>query len=181
MITCRDIMNLKLDGVELLAGEAGMDRMVSWTYLCQTKPYADQMNQGNFALVVVDYVRFDLEEAYQAMLELYELRISAYALSIVDDRESLFPRNFWTRQMNLSFPSFMSAGRGLPLLILTKVSAVCCWKVRIRGRLQGITCITFCLAIISMPNILKKFPVSSVWIFPIHTESVLLWLTESTA
>lgn len=34
MITCRDVMNLKLDGVELLAGEEGLDRMVSWTYLC---------------------------------------------------------------------------------------------------------------------------------------------------
>lgn len=105
MITCRDIMNLKLDGVELLAGEAGMDRMVSCTYLCQTKPYADHMNQGNFALVVVDYVRFDLEEAYQAMLELYELRISAYALSIVDDREPV-PQKFLDKADELKLPFF---------------------------------------------------------------------------
>ena len=29
MITCRDVLNLQLDGVELIAGEEGMDRMVS--------------------------------------------------------------------------------------------------------------------------------------------------------
>lgn len=50
MVTCRDIVNLKLDGMELVAGEAGLDRVVSWVYLVQTKPYADHMNQGNFAL-----------------------------------------------------------------------------------------------------------------------------------
>lgn len=89
MITCRDVMNLKLDGMELVAGEEGLDRMVSWTYLCQSKPYRDHMNQGNFALIVVDYVRFDLQEAYQAMLELCDLGISACAISVVDDKEAL--------------------------------------------------------------------------------------------
>ena len=62
MVTCRDIVNLKLDGVELVAGEAGLNRVVSWVYLVQTKPYEDHMNQGNFALIVVDYVRFDFDE-----------------------------------------------------------------------------------------------------------------------
>lgn len=52
MITCRDVNNLRLDGVELLTGEAGLDRMVSWTYMVQTKPYKDHMNPGNFALIV---------------------------------------------------------------------------------------------------------------------------------
>jgi|GEM_PF-2112112 hypothetical protein len=33
MVTCRDILNLKLDGVALVAGAEGLDRMVSWTYL----------------------------------------------------------------------------------------------------------------------------------------------------
>ena len=89
MITCRDVMNLKLDGVELVAGEEGLDRMVSWTYLCQTKPYKDHMNQGNFALIVVDDVRFDLAAAYTAMTELYDLGISACAVSIEHDREPL--------------------------------------------------------------------------------------------
>ncbi|MGN1083615.1 MAG: helix-turn-helix domain-containing protein [Lachnospiraceae bacterium] len=111
MITCKDIMNLKLDGMELLAGEEGMDRMVSWTYLCQTKPYADHMNRGNFALVVVDYVRFDLEEAYSAMLELNELGISAYAVSILDDREPV-PQKFLDKANELKLPFFYVRWKG---------------------------------------------------------------------
>ena len=43
LITCRDINNLQLDGVELLTDEVGLDRMVSWTYFVQTKPYVDHM------------------------------------------------------------------------------------------------------------------------------------------
>ena len=54
MVTCRDVLNLNMDGVDLVAGEAGLNRMVSWVYLVQTKPYKDHMNQGNFALIVVD-------------------------------------------------------------------------------------------------------------------------------
>ena len=73
MITCRDINNLRLDGVELLTGEAGLERMVSWTYIVQTKPYKDHMNPGNFALLVVDFLRYSIEDAYTAMLELNEL------------------------------------------------------------------------------------------------------------
>ena len=46
MVTCRDILNLKLDGMELIAGEEGLDRIVSWSYIVQTRPYEDHMNQG---------------------------------------------------------------------------------------------------------------------------------------
>ena len=53
MVTCRDVNNLDLDGVELLTGEVGLDRVVSWTYFVQTKPYEEHMNPGNFALIVV--------------------------------------------------------------------------------------------------------------------------------
>ena len=56
MITCRDVLNLKMDGVELIAGENGLDRMVSWTYMVQTRPYKDHMNQGNLPLF---YVRWE--------------------------------------------------------------------------------------------------------------------------
>ena len=73
MITCRDVYNLRLDGVELLTGEIGLDRMVSWTYLVQTKPYKEHMNPGNFALIVVDYMRFTMEQAYDTMIELNAL------------------------------------------------------------------------------------------------------------
>ena len=67
MITCQDILELQLDGVELIAGEKGLTRPVTWTYMVQTRPFAEHMNQGNFALCVVDYVRFDLAEAQKAM------------------------------------------------------------------------------------------------------------------
>lgn len=70
MVTCEDILRLRLDGVSLVAGENGLDRMVSWTYMVQTRPYADHMNRGNFALIVVDDVRFSMEEAEECMLEL---------------------------------------------------------------------------------------------------------------
>lgn len=91
MITCEDILNLKLDGVELIAGEKGLKRMVSWTYMVQTRPYADHMNQGNFALIVVDYVRFDFAEVLRSMEELNELGISGLAISVVEDREAVPP------------------------------------------------------------------------------------------
>ncbi len=87
MISCRDVNNLQMDGMELVAGAAGLDRIVSWTYLVQTKPYKDHMNPGNFALLVVDYKRFSMDEAYDAMVELNELGISGFAISVVEDRE----------------------------------------------------------------------------------------------
>lgn len=30
--------------------------------MVQTRPYDEHMNQGNFALIVVDYIRFDFHE-----------------------------------------------------------------------------------------------------------------------
>ncbi len=105
MVTCRDILNLKLDGVSLLAGEEGLERMVSWTYLCQTKPYEDHMNQGNFALIVVDDIRFTIEKAFDAMNELYELGISGCAISIKDDRIEV-PAYFLNQADRLKLPLF---------------------------------------------------------------------------
>lgn len=75
MVTCRDVNNLDLDGVELLTGEVGLDRVVSWTYFVQTKPYEEHMNPGNFALIVVDYLRFDIEKTFETMVELNALGI----------------------------------------------------------------------------------------------------------
>ena len=105
MITCRDILNLKLDGVELVAGEKGLERMVSWSYMVQTRPYADHMNQGNFALIVVDYVRFDFDEVACTMEELNTLGISGLAISVVDDREWL-PQSIIDRANELELPLF---------------------------------------------------------------------------
>lgn len=44
MITCQDILELQLDGVELIAGEEGLDHPVTWTYMVQTRPFAEHMN-----------------------------------------------------------------------------------------------------------------------------------------
>ena len=89
MVTCEDVLNLKLDGMQLIAGEKGLHRVVSWTYMVQTRPYADHMNQGNFALMVVDYIRFDFAEAARSMEELNELGISGLAVSVANDREEV--------------------------------------------------------------------------------------------
>lgn len=111
MVTCKDVLNLKLDGMRLIAGERGLHRVVSWTYMVQTRPYADHMNQGNFALIVVDYVRFDLEEAARSMEELNELGISGLAVSVVDDREAV-PENMIRRANELELPLFFVRWEG---------------------------------------------------------------------
>ena len=105
MVTCEDILNLKLDGMQLIAGEKGLHRMVSWTYMVQTRPYADHMNRGNFALIVVDYVRVDYDEAARRMEELNELGISGLAVSTVDDREEV-PQSMIDRANELELPLF---------------------------------------------------------------------------
>ncbi len=105
MITCRDVYNLKLDGVELVAGEAGLDRIVSWSYMVQTRPYSDHMNRGNFALIVVDYKRFDFDEVAKSLEELVELQISGLAISVVDDKEPI-PQGIIDRANELKLPLF---------------------------------------------------------------------------
>lgn len=105
MITCRDVYNLKLDGMELIAGEAGLDRMVTWSYMVQTRPYGDHMNQGNFAMIVVDYVRFDFDEVMVSFEELAALGISGLGISVVDDREAV-PQSLIDRADELSVPLF---------------------------------------------------------------------------
>lgn len=111
MVTCEDIMNLKLDGMRLIAGEKGLHRVVSWTYMVQTRPYADHMNQGNFTLIVVDYVRYDLDEAARSMEELNELGISGLAVSVADDREEV-PQSMIDRANELELPLFFVRWEG---------------------------------------------------------------------
>lgn len=105
MITCRDVLNLQLDGVELLTGEVGLERVVSWTYLVQTRPYVDHMNQGNFALIVVDHIRFDFDEVARSMEELNELGISGLAISVEEDKEEI-PQSLINRAKELALPLF---------------------------------------------------------------------------
>ena len=111
MITCRDVYNLRLDGVELLTGETGLDRMVSWTYMVQTRPFSDHMNPGNFALIVVDYVRFTMESVFDVMTELNDLGISGLAVSIENDRECI-PKKLIAHALELQLPLFFVRWEG---------------------------------------------------------------------
>ncbi len=106
-----DVNNLKLDGMELVAGEEGLNRIVSWTYMVQTRPYDEHMNQGNFALIVVDDIRFDFKEVKKSMEELNNLGISGLAISVVDDRESI-PKNIIKRANELALPLFYVRWKG---------------------------------------------------------------------
>lgn len=126
MVTCRDILNLKLDGMELIAGEEGLDRIVSWSYIVQTRPYEDHMNQGNFAMIVVDDVRFDFEEVARSMEELYALGISGLAVSVTEDKEEV-PPFIIERAEEMKLPlfyirwegaSFVDIAQGIGALIL---------------------------------------------------------------
>lgn len=111
MVTCNDIEKLQLDGVTLVAGKDGLDRMVSWTYMVQTKPYADHMNRGNFALIVVDDVRYSMAEAEECMEELNELGISGLGISVVDDREPV-PESMKMKADELKLPLFFVRWEG---------------------------------------------------------------------
>lgn len=111
MITCRDVNNLKLDGMELIAGESGLNRIVSWFYLVQTRPYEDYMNYGNFALIVIDNVRFDFGELKKTMEELNGLGISGLAVSVEDDRE-MIPDRIIKRAEEIELPLFWVRWKG---------------------------------------------------------------------
>lgn len=111
MVTCMDVNNLKLDGMELVAGESGLKRMVSWTYLVQTRPYEEHMNRGNFALIVIDYIRFDFKEVRKSMDELNNLGISGLAVSVVDDKEPI-PKSIIKRANELCLPLFYVRWKG---------------------------------------------------------------------
>lgn len=87
MITCNDIYNLQLDGVELLTDEVGLNRIVSWTYMVQSRPFQDHMNPGNFALIVVDDIRYGIGDVPAVMRELNDLGISGLAISIKDENQ----------------------------------------------------------------------------------------------
>ena len=102
MITCKDILKLNLDGVELIAGEEGLSNVVSWTYLCQTRPYADHMSRGNFTLIVVDFLRFDFPELIKTSHELFDLGISGLGISVIEDKEKI-PQELidWANEVHL--------------------------------------------------------------------------------
>lgn len=105
MVRCRDICQMNLDGMWLLAGEAGLDRVVSWTYVVMSRPFADHMNQGDFALCSVDFKHFDWHEVEKVMRELNDLKISGFAVSIRDEIEPV-PKRILKLAEELSLPLF---------------------------------------------------------------------------
>lgn len=105
MIECKDILKLNLDGMELIAGEKGLGRMVSWTHVVMTRPFSQHMNHGNFSLCVVDFERYDFQEAALAMEELNELGSSGFAISVKDDVEPI-PKELCDLADRLELPLF---------------------------------------------------------------------------
>ncbi len=136
MITCRDVNNLNLDGVELLTGDVGLDRMVSWTYMVQTKPFVEHMNPGNFALLVVDYVRFNMDEAYNAMLELNKLGISGLAISIENDREQL-SKSFIDKAIELNLPLFYIRWEGATFVDIAQSIGRIIYETQVNNKRTG--------------------------------------------
>lgn len=136
MVTCRDILNLKLDGVELLTGEIGLDRIVSWTYMVQTRPYEDHMNQGNFALLVVDDVRFDFAEAAKTMEELNALGISGFAISVENDREPV-PDSMIERAKELELPLFFVRWEGASFVDIAQSIGSLIVETNVQNKREG--------------------------------------------
>lgn len=136
MITCRDVYNLRLDGVELLTGETGLDRMVSWTYMVQTRPFNEHMNPGNFALIVVDYVRYTIENVYEVMPELNELGISGLAVSIDSDKEKI-PQYIIDKALELNLPLFYVRWEGASFVDIAQSVGKLILETEVRNKRTG--------------------------------------------
>ena len=136
MITWRDVNNLRLDGVELLTGEVGLERMVSWTYMVQTKPFDDHMNPGNFALMVIDDVRFTMDAVPDIMTELNGLGISGLAISIEDDREKI-SQNIIDRALDLELPLFYVRWEGASFVDIAQSVGKLILETEVRNKRTG--------------------------------------------
>lgn len=136
MVTCQDVLNLQMDGVEIVSGKNGLDRMVTWVYLVQTRPYKEHMNQGNFALIVVDYVRFDFEEVARTMEELYELGISGLGISVVGDREKI-PDSIVCRADELQLPLFYIRWEGASFVDIAQSIGTLILETNVQNKRTG--------------------------------------------
>ncbi|MGN0347478.1 MAG: PucR family transcriptional regulator [Lachnospiraceae bacterium] len=136
MIECRDILKLNLDGVELIAGESGLDRMVSWTYVVMTRPFQEHMNHGNFSLCVVDFERYDFEEAALAMEELNELGISGFAISVKDNREPI-PEKLCRLADKLQLPLFSIRWENATFVDITQSIGNLILESNVRNKRKG--------------------------------------------
>ena len=157
MVTCRDILNLKLDGMELIAGEEGLDRIVSWSYIVQTRPYEDHMNQGNFAMIVVDDVRFDFEEVARSMEELYALGISGLAVSVTEDKEEV-PSFIIERAEEMKLPLFYIRWEGASFVDIAQGIGALILDTDVQNKRTGDIFIICYLDMKSMKSMWKNFP-----------------------
>ncbi|MCR5742891.1 MAG: helix-turn-helix domain-containing protein [Lachnospiraceae bacterium] len=136
MVICADIRDLQLDGVELIAGSEGLNRSVSWSYVVLTRPFEEHMNRGNFALMVVDFERYDFDEAIRAMVELDGLGISGLAVSVVEDSEPL-PEQMKAKADELKLPLFYVRWRGASFVDIAQSIGNLITENNIRNKREG--------------------------------------------
>ncbi len=47
MVSCNDLLNLNIfRDIKLVAGESGIYKSISWTYICQTLDFSQWVNGG---------------------------------------------------------------------------------------------------------------------------------------
>lgn len=135
MITCRDIYNLNLDGVTLLT-EEGLDNMVSWIYIVQGKPYELQMNRGDFALLQIDYINYDMKSTSETMQELHDLGISGMAVSVIEDQEPI-PDSMIQQAMQLQIPLFYVSWHGASFGVITHSVGKLLLETGVKNKREG--------------------------------------------
>ncbi len=136
MVICANIRDLSLDGVDLIAGEGGLNRSVSWTYVVLTRPYDEHMNRGNFAMMVVDFERFDFEEAYRSMVELNDLGISGLALSVREDSVPV-PDRIIQKADALNLPLFYVRWKGASFVDIAQSIGNLITETNIQNKREG--------------------------------------------
>lgn len=105
MVICRDIEKMNPDGLKLLAGEAGMNRVVSWTYLIQSRACEKHVNQGNFVIAVCDDIQYGFGDIDRIMEELNTKGISGLAISVAEDCNRI-PDTILEKADRLALPLF---------------------------------------------------------------------------
>lgn len=80
---------------------------------------------------MIDYVRFDLEEAGKAMEELYGLGISGFGISITDDKEPV-PKEMIDKANALQLPLFYIRWKGASFVDIARVWERSSWNMKCR-------------------------------------------------
>ena len=107
MVTCRDIVQLNLDGVRLCAGHSGLNRPVTWTYIRTTGPEQDPAQRGDLVLSVIDLEEADFAAAEALLEECGRLQASGVIFSVIHNRAEL-PESLLQKADALQLPLFLS-------------------------------------------------------------------------